>query len=91
VRVIICGLAEEANRYIEVSEPWRLGHAERGGDAAAAGWQLDTSLALLAGVCAELGRDLAPFVPGLAARVRAACDDSAGRLPAAKPVFPRIG
>jgi methionyl-tRNA synthetase len=85
----ICGLAEEANRYLEVSEPWRLGRLECGGDAAA-GRQLDTSLALVAGVCAELGRELAPFLPGLAARIRAATDDTPGRLPAASPVFPRI-
>jgi len=82
-------VVEEANRYVERAEPWRLARAERDGDAAA-GAQLDESLALLIGTCAQLGRELAPFLPGLAARIRAACDDSAGSLPAAQPVFPRL-
>ena len=44
----------------------------------------------LAQLRSQLGRELAPFLPGLAARIRAACDDSAGPLPAAEPVFPRL-
>jgi methionyl-tRNA synthetase len=82
-------VVEEANRYVERAEPWRLARAERDGDAAA-GAGLDESLALLIGTCSQLGRDLAPFLPGLAARIQAACDDSAGSLPAAEPVFPRL-
>jgi methionyl-tRNA synthetase len=85
----IWDVVEEANRYVEVAEPWRLAKAERDGDAGA-GRRLDASLALLVGTCAGLGRELAPFLPGLAARIQAACDGSAGRLPAARPVFPRI-
>jgi methionyl-tRNA synthetase len=83
-------VVEEANRYIEVSEPWRLARAEREGDAGA-GRLLDESLALLVHACAVAGRELAPFLPGLAERVRAAGDGSAGRLPEARPVYPRIG
>jgi methionyl-tRNA synthetase len=82
-------VVEEANRYVERTEPWRLARAERDGDPAA-GARLDESLAVLVGTCAQLGRELAPFLPGLAARIRAACDDSAGRLPPAEPVFPRL-
>jgi methionyl-tRNA synthetase len=82
-------VVEAANRYVDLVEPWRLARAERGGDAAA-GSRLDESLALLVGTCAQLGRDLAPFLPGLGARIQAACDDSAGSLPAAQPVFPRL-
>jgi len=82
-------VVEEANRYVERAEPWRLARAERDGEAAA-GARLDESLALLIGTCAQLGRELAPFLPGLAARIQAACDDSAGSLPAAQPVFPRL-
>jgi methionyl-tRNA synthetase len=82
-------VVEEANRYVERAEPWRLARAERDGDAAA-GARLDESLALLIDTCAQLGRELAPFLPGLAARIQAACDDSAGSLPAAQPVFPRL-
>jgi methionyl-tRNA synthetase len=82
-------VVEEANRYVERAEPWRLARAERDGDAAADA-RLNESLALLIGTCAQLGRELAPFLPGLAARVQAACEDSAGSLPAAQPVFPRL-
>jgi hypothetical protein len=31
-----------------------------------------------------------PVLPGLGARVGAACDGSGGRLPAAEPVYPRL-
>jgi methionyl-tRNA synthetase len=85
----IWDVVEEANRYLERTEPWRLARAERDGDPGAAAL-LDECLALLTETCLELGRELAPFVPGLAARIRAACDDSAGQLPAARPVFPRL-
>ncbi len=82
-------LVEEANRHVELTEPWRLARAEKNGDAGAEGL-LDASLALLWRICAQLGRELAPFLPDLAARVRAACDPTAGRLPPLEPVFPRI-
>jgi methionyl-tRNA synthetase len=82
-------VVEEANRYVERAEPWRLARAERDCDAAATA-RLNESLALLIDTCAQLGRELAPFLPGLAARIQAACGDSAGSLPAAQPVFPRL-
>ncbi len=85
----ICHVVGEANRYVERAEPWRAARAERDGDPGA-GEALDASLALLVGACSQLGRELAPFVPGLAARIQAACDDSAGQLPPARPVFPRL-
>ena len=85
----IWAVVEEANRYVERAQPWRLARAERDGDPAS-GEQLDESLALLIETCSQLGRDLAPFLPGLAARIQAACDDSAGQLPPARPVFPRL-
>ncbi len=82
-------VVDEANRFVERAEPWRLARAERDGDRAA-GELLDESLALLIAACADLGRLLAPFLPGLAARIQAACDDPAGQLPPAQPVFPRL-
>jgi methionyl-tRNA synthetase len=82
-------VVEEANRYVERAEPWRLAKAERDGNAGA-GLELDACLALLVETCSQLGRELAPFVPGLAARIQAACDDAAGQLPPARPVFPRL-
>jgi methionyl-tRNA synthetase len=85
----ICDVVEEANRYIEIAEPWRLARAELEGNAGAGGL-LDESLALLVHACAVLGRELTPFLPGLAARIRAACDPTVRRLPPLQPVFPRI-
>jgi len=85
----IWAVVEAANRYVEQAEPWHLARAERGGDPAAAE-RLDESLALLVATCAQIGRLLDPFLPGLAARIQAACGDSAGALPPAQPVFPRL-
>ncbi len=85
----IWDVVEEANRYVELSEPWHLARAEINGDAGA-GRLLDSSLALLWRTCAQVGRELSPFLPGLAARVGAACDLTAGRLPPPQPLFPRI-
>jgi len=82
-------VVDEANRYVERTEPWLLARAERDDDRAAARL-LDESLALLVGACSELAIRLAPFLPDLAERIRAAVDESAGRLPTAEPVFPRL-
>jgi len=43
------------------------------------------------GACRTLAGQLAPFVPDLASRIAAACDDSSGRLPEPRALFPRIG
>jgi methionyl-tRNA synthetase len=85
----IWAVVEEANRYVQRAEPWRLARAERDGEAGA-GESLDACLALLIATCSDLGRLLAPFLPGLAGRIRAACDDSAGQLPPSQPLFPRL-
>src|SRR6266849_4146805 len=71
-------------------QPLRLAAAEGAGDTAA-GPRLDAVLGVLILACRTLAAELAPFVPDLAARVAAACDDSAGRLPAPRTLFPRIG
>ena len=86
----IWDVIDEANRYVEFAEPWRLASAERAGDASA-GLQLDAALGVLIAACRTLAAELAPFIPGLAARLADACDDSAGRLPEPRPLFPRIG
>jgi methionyl-tRNA synthetase len=86
----IWDVVDEANRYVELAEPWRLASAERAGDASA-GLQLDAALGVLTAACRTLAAELAPFIPGLAARVADACDDSAGRLPEPRSLFPRIG
>jgi methionyl-tRNA synthetase len=82
-------IVEQANRYVEQVRPWELASAERDGDDGA-GRRLDVALWLLIEACRTLGRELAPFVPGLAARITAACDDRDGWLAPARPVFPRI-
>jgi methionyl-tRNA synthetase len=79
-----------ANRYVEQSEPWRLAAAERAGDLTA-GPRLDAALGALIVACRTLAVELAPFIPDLAARVAAACDDSSGRLPEPRNLFPRVG
>ena len=86
----IWDVVDEANRYVEFAEPWRLASAERAGDTGA-GLQLDAALGVLLLACRTLAAELAPFVPGLAARLADACDDSAGRLPEPRSLFPRIG
>ncbi len=85
----ILDVVDEANRFLERAEPWRLARAERDGDADA-GLLLDGCLARLLQACLVLGCELSPFLPDLAARICAACDDRAGRLPEPSPVFPRI-
>jgi methionyl-tRNA synthetase len=82
-------IVEEANRYVEAAQPWHLARAERAGDAAA-GDRLDQVLGALIAACQVLAAELWPFLPDLAARVAAACSDLGGRLPAPRPVFPRI-
>jgi methionyl-tRNA synthetase len=82
-------IAGEANRYVELTQPWHLARAERAGDATAAG-RLDAVLEVLVSACRALASQLAPFVPDLAAGIAAACDDSAGRLPDPRPLFPRL-
>lgn len=79
----VVALAAEANRYAEARRPWELAKAGPDGD-------LDAVLAELVATCRTLGDLLAPFVPGLAARITAQCDDDSGRLPAPRPVFPRL-
>jgi methionyl-tRNA synthetase len=85
----VFGIVAEANRYVEAAKPWQLANAERAGDGAA-GRRLDAVLGALVAACQVLAAEIWPFLPDLAARVAAACDDSGGRLPEPSPVFPRI-
>jgi methionyl-tRNA synthetase len=82
-------IVEQANRYIDATEPWHLGRAERAGDASA-GKRLDEVLGALVAACQVLAAEIWPFLPDLAARVAAACDDFGGTLPKPQRVFPRI-
>ncbi len=82
-------IADEANAYVNRVRPWELARAER--DGREGNEQLDAVLAQLARACSVLGRELAPFLPDLAARVAAQCAPGAdGRLPPPRPVFRRL-
>ena len=85
----VWAIAEAANRYINHVQPWHLAGAERG-DANAA-HQLDSVLATLIQALRALGDNLAPFLPGTAARITRQCTASNGRLPDPRPLFERIG
>ena len=85
----LAALTGQANRCIEDTAPWRLARSAADGDVAAAA-QLDAVLAALTGACRTLAAELAPFLPGLSAKVAAACDGSSGRLPAPEPLYPRL-
>jgi methionyl-tRNA synthetase len=82
-------IVEQSNRFVETTEPWHLARAERAGDVAA-GQRLDQVLGALVAACQVVAAEIWPFLPDLAARVATACDDFGGRLPKARPVFPRI-
>jgi methionyl-tRNA synthetase len=87
--IAVWQIVEEANRYVEATAPWHLARAERAGDKGA-GQRLDQVLGALLAACQVLAAEIWPFLPDLAARVAAACQDFGGRLPQPKPVFPRI-
>jgi methionyl-tRNA synthetase len=82
-------IVEQANRYVDATQPWHLARAERAGDATA-GPRLDAVLGALVAACQILAAEIWPFLPDLAARIAAACNDSAGALPRSRPLFPRI-
>jgi methionyl-tRNA synthetase len=82
-------IVERANRYVDATQPWHLARAERAGDATA-GPRLDAVLGALVSACQILAAEIWPFLPDLAARIAAACNDSAGVLPRPRPLFPRI-
>ncbi|MGH3394371.1 MAG: hypothetical protein ACRDPO_06740, partial [Streptosporangiaceae bacterium] len=85
----IWAIVDRANRYAELSEPWRLASAARAGDATAAAWR-DLALSRLLDACRELAGALAPFVPDLAASIDVACGGSDGVVPPPRPLFPRL-
>jgi methionyl-tRNA synthetase len=86
-------IVEDANRYVEAAQPWHLAEAERSAGSAAeratAGARLDQALGALLAACQVLAAEIWPFLPDLAARVAAACDDY-GTLPRPQPLFPRL-
>jgi methionyl-tRNA synthetase len=89
-------IADEANAFISQARPWDLARAESGQDQDERGGRdvpapLDAVLGQLLGACTVLGRELEPFLPDLAARVRTQCTPAGdGRLPLPRPVFRRL-
>jgi methionyl-tRNA synthetase len=81
-------IVDEANRYIELTQPWQLAKAEQQGEAPGGPARLDAVLAHAVAACRCLAVQLEPFVPGAAARVAAQCGPD--RLPSTTPVFARI-
>ena len=79
----ITEVVAEGNRYVEAAAPWALAKAERNGDEQA-GRRLDLVLQVLVRAVQAVGAELAPFVPGLSARL-------AGRFyEDTEPAFPRV-
>jgi methionyl-tRNA synthetase len=83
----VWSIVDEANGFVNRARPWELARTGPGGDPQL----LDAVLAQLLDACSVLGRELAPFLPGTAARVTAQCTPGAdGRLPVPRPVFRRL-
>ena len=85
----VWAIVEQANRYVDATQPWHLARSERAGEVGAAA-RLDAVLGALIAACQVAAAEIWPFLPDLAARIAAACDDSAGALPEPRPIFPRI-
>jgi methionyl-tRNA synthetase len=82
-------IVELANRFAEVTEPWRLARAARGGDVVAAG-RLAAILGTLLDACRVLASELSPFVPALAGQIAAACGEPDAGVPEPRRIFPRL-
>ncbi|GAA0846125.1 methionine--tRNA ligase [Streptosporangium amethystogenes subsp. fukuiense] len=74
----VYAVAEEANRYVNRTEPWRL--AREGSP------RLDAVLGTLVATCRELADLLAPFLPDASARIAGQCRGE--RLADPVPLFP---
>jgi methionyl-tRNA synthetase len=85
----VWAIAEAANRYINHIQPWHLAKAERSGDADAA-HELDSVLATLIQAIRTLGDNLAPFLPGTAARITQQLAATSWRLPKPHRLLERI-
>jgi methionyl-tRNA synthetase len=67
-------LSSQANRFVSETRPWELAKAAQRGDHIAAA-RLDAILTTLLGVCSCIGRELQPFLPDAAERIRLAVTD----------------
>ncbi|MEU8040267.1 methionine--tRNA ligase [Streptosporangium sp. NPDC049078] len=85
----VWAIVDEANRYVDLIRPWELARAERDGALGAAA-RLDAVLAALVRACETLADQLAPFLPGTAARIAAQCTAGEEGLPEPRPLFRRL-
>ena len=75
---------DAANRLVNEARPWELARAGRSAE-------LDGVVAALVYACRRIAEEIAPFVPGLAARIVHQLGDGGVEVRAAKPVHPRLG
>jgi methionyl-tRNA synthetase len=67
-------VVSEANRFVSVTQPWRMAKAARNGDEGAAA-RLDAVLGVLLDACSGIAYELRPFLPLAAERISAALAD----------------
>ena len=75
---------DAANRLVNATRPWALARAGRSAE-------LGAVLAALVCACRRIADEIAPFVPGLAARIVHQLGDGGVEVRAATPVHPRLG
>jgi methionyl-tRNA synthetase len=78
----------EANRFVSATRPWELARAEREGDQSAP-QRLDAVLGPLVEACRTVARELEPFLPSAAARIRTALDE--WDVERGRALFPKFG
>jgi methionyl-tRNA synthetase len=77
-------IADQANRYVNRTQPWQL--ARTGALA-----QLNAVLSELLSACQAIGTHLVPFLPDTAAHITRQCTPNEdGLLPSPVPILPRI-
>ena len=84
----VWSVVDEANKLINLREPWRLARREVAGDSAA-GDQLSWLLTRLIASCRAVARELGPFIPDGAAELRRQLGEGAV-VGEPAPAFPRL-
>jgi len=80
----VWSIADEANRFVNLTRPWALAKSGAAAD-------LDAVLAAALRACQAIGTCLAPFLPSAAALITRQCAaDDGGVLPPPVPLLPRL-
>jgi methionyl-tRNA synthetase len=77
----------DANRFVTTTRPWELADAERRGDSTVSS-RVDASLGVLLHACRTIARELSPFLPDAAVRIRQALGRRDRDL--ARALFPKV-